>query len=100
MTKSEARINRIFDKIEKKAPFARKIVAWIRKPEARVYRIPIAVLLILGGVFSILPGLGFWMLPLGLLFLAIDVYHLRSPIAFLILKGQRKWTTWRRENFK
>jgi hypothetical protein len=38
------------------------------------------LLLILGGILSILPGLGTWMLPLGLLLIALDVPFLRKPI--------------------
>jgi hypothetical protein len=34
-------------------------------------------LLILGGIFSVLPVLGIWMLPLGLILLAEDVPVLR-----------------------
>ena len=39
----------------------------LRHPKARYIRIPVAVLSIVGGVFSFLPVLGLWMLPLGLL---------------------------------
>ena len=45
----------------------------LRHPKARYIRIPVAVLSIVGGVFSFLPVLGLWMLPLGLLLLAHDV---------------------------
>ena len=53
------------------------IVRWLRRPSARWVRIAAAVLLMLGGVFSILPVLGLWMLPLGLVLLAEDVRPLR-----------------------
>jgi hypothetical protein len=36
-------------------------------------------LLIIGGVVSVPPGLGIWMLPLGLLFIALDVPFLCKP---------------------
>ena len=39
---------------------------WLREPSRRLVRIAAALLFILGGVFSILPVLGLWMLPLGL----------------------------------
>jgi hypothetical protein len=52
-------------------------VRWLRRPAARWVRIPAGLLLILGGVFSILPFLGLWMLPLGLVLLAEDVRLLR-----------------------
>ncbi len=35
-------------------------------------RIAVALLLILGGIFSFLPVLGLWMLPLGLMLVAQD----------------------------
>jgi hypothetical protein len=50
---------------------------WLRQPSARWVRIPAGLLLILGGVFSILPVLGLWMLPLGLVLLAEDIAPLR-----------------------
>ncbi len=59
-------------------------------------RIPLALLLILGGVFSFLPVLGIWMLPLGLLLLAIDLAPLRGPISALGVRLERWWTVWRR----
>ena len=46
---------------------------WLRQPSARWVRIPAGLLLIVGGVFSILPVLGLWMLPLGVVLLAEDV---------------------------
>ena len=51
-----------------------------RHPKARYIRIPVAVLSIVGGVFSFLPVLGLWMLPLELLLLAHDVPFLRKPV--------------------
>jgi len=53
------------------------IVRWLRRPALRWVRIAAAVLFMLGGVFSILPVLGLWMLPLGLVLLAEDVPPLR-----------------------
>lgn len=50
---------------------------WLRQPSARWVRIPAGLLLMLGGVFSVLPVLGLWMLPFGLLLLAEDVTLLR-----------------------
>ena len=41
-------------------------------PASRVARIGLGIVLILGGIFSILPVLGLWMLPLGLIVLSVD----------------------------
>jgi hypothetical protein len=51
-------------------------VRWLRQPRARWLRIPAGLLLIVG-VFSILPVLGLWMLPLGLVLLAEDLPPVR-----------------------
>ncbi|WP_271578506.1 hypothetical protein [Bradyrhizobium sp. CCBAU 11361] len=53
-------------------------VTYLLKPSSRWVRIPSGALLIVGGVFSFLPVLGVWMLPLGLALLAEDVPALRS----------------------
>lgn len=55
----------------------RRATIWLLRPHARWIRIPAGILLVLGGIFSILPLLGIWMLPLGLILLAEDVPLLR-----------------------
>jgi hypothetical protein len=52
---------------------AQPTARWLRQPAARPVRIPAGVLLCVGGVFGMLPVLGFWMLPAGLVLLAEDV---------------------------
>jgi hypothetical protein len=47
-------------------------VHWLRDPKRRVIRVIAGGLFVLGGIFSILPILGIWMLPLGLALLAED----------------------------
>ncbi len=71
-------------------PRPARFVAWLRKPSSRWVRIPLAVLLILGGIFSILPVLGLWMLPVGLLLFAQDVPWLQPPLARLLAWVERK----------
>lgn len=51
--------------------------------------------LILGGLFSVLPVLGLWMLPLGLILLALDVPHLQRPVAAALIRF-RHWRRRRR----
>jgi len=53
-------------------------------------RMPIAVLLIAGSVLSVLPIFGLWMLPLGLVLLAIDLPILRPSVASGVVRG-RVW---------
>jgi hypothetical protein len=72
-------------------PRPARFVGWLRKPSSRYARIPLALLLILGGVFSFLPVLGLWMLPLGLLLFAQDVPMLQKPMARMLGWVERKW---------
>ena len=55
-------------------------VIWLRNPSRRLVRVMAAGLFILGGVLSILPILGIWMLPLGLSLLAEDVPGMKPPL--------------------
>jgi len=52
--------------------------------------------MVFGGVLSFLPILGIWMLPLGLMLLAIDFPPLQRPVAWAIIRGQRWWELRRR----
>ncbi|MBU1176734.1 MAG: hypothetical protein KKH72_15125 [Alphaproteobacteria bacterium] len=90
--KSSSRFRRAFDRIERDVPGpVGRFFAALRTPGAMLVRIPLAILLVLGGIFSILPVLGLWMLPLGLLLLAVDVPFLRGPLAGAIVRARRWW---------
>jgi hypothetical protein len=98
--KEGARLHRQFDRIGRAVPASTGFLAWIRKPSSRIVRIPLGILLILGGVFSFLPLLGVWMLPLGLFLLALDLPFLQGPLNRLSFWVQRKWTNWQRSRKK
>lgn len=87
--KNFRRLNRQFDRIQRSWPISRSFLDWVRKPGSRLLRIPLGLLLIFGGIFSFLPILGIWMLPLGLLVLAVDIPPLRRPIGNLLVRLQR-----------
>lgn len=53
----------------------------LRQPRAVWVRVPAGIALAGGGVFSVLPVLGLWMLPVGLALLAHDVPPMRKPVA-------------------
>ncbi|PTM41656.1 hypothetical protein [Bosea sp. 124] len=71
-----------FKRLERSLPprVATKL-RWLRHPASRWVRVPSGVALVVGGVFSFLPVLGVWMLPLGLMLVASDVPVLRRPMA-------------------
>lgn len=51
----------------------RQSLAWVRKHVPPGARSVLGLLLIVGGVFGFLPVLGFWMIPLGVLVMALDL---------------------------
>lgn len=67
----------------------------IKLPENRLARVAIGGALILGGVFSFLPVLGIWMLPLGLIVLSYDFPRIRRFRRQSQVWGMRKWNNWR-----
>ncbi len=95
--KDEERLNRQLDRFERQLPKrVSRCIRWLREPSSRWVRIPAGFALILGGIFSILPVLGLWMLPLGLLLLAQDLPFLRRPMRRALLWGERRWIRWKR----
>jgi hypothetical protein len=88
----KAEIDRHFRWFETKLPAGpARFVSWLRKPSSRLVRFPLAILLVIGGIFSFLPILGLWMLPLGLILIAQDIPPLQKPVAQLLGWLERKW---------
>jgi len=55
-------------------------------PASPVLRMVIGVLLVLAGLVGFLPVVGFWMIPLGLIVLSIDLPWAR--------RGRRRFSVW------
>jgi hypothetical protein len=90
-------LRQAFKRLEQEVPERlSRMLRWLRHPASRLVRIPVGVLFILGGVFSILPGLGIWMLPLGLLLIASDVPSLRRPVGHSTIWATDKWAALRK----
>ncbi|WP_137109985.1 hypothetical protein [Rhodobacter sp. SY28-1] len=92
----ERRFQRQFDALGRLVPVLRGPMSTLRKDSWFPIRFPIAIMLIIGGLLSFLPVLGIWMLPLGLLLLAVDLPVLRGPISVLIIRTRRKGKLWLR----
>lgn len=99
MSSPDARLDRQFERIGRQVPATAGFLRWIRKPHLHLIRIPLSLLLIAGGVFSFLPILGLWMLPLGLAVLAVDIPPLRKPVGNTLVRGQR-WLSNLRRRFR
>ncbi|MBN8714720.1 MAG: hypothetical protein J0H50_12260 [Xanthomonadales bacterium] len=92
------RLNRLLDRMERQLPdWLVRILRWLRAPSSRWIRVPLGVLLVVGGLLSFLPLFGLWMLPLGALLLALDVPLLRRPARRGTLCAERHYVRWKRE---
>jgi hypothetical protein len=102
MTRGERRFERQFKVLERLFPPLRGPMSTLRRNSWFPIRFPLALLLIAGGLLSFLPVLGIWMLPFGLLLLAVDLPVLRGPISVFLIRGRRwakrwfrRWRRWR-----
>src|SRR3954447_23855209 len=93
----DARVARLLTRLPDRG---RSAIAWLRHPPRRWPRLLAAILLIAGGIFSILPVLGLWMLPLGLALMSDDVPRLKTPLECSARWVERVWrkgrAAWRR----
>ncbi|WP_196257976.1 hypothetical protein [Pelagibacterium limicola] len=96
MDKERSRLERMFLRLEERFPRFAMVLYVLRQPWAMLIRIPLGILLVIGGLLAFLPILGIWMLPLGLLLLAIDLPFLQRPMSATLLRGERQWKLWRR----
>ena len=103
MTRRERRFQRQFDALERLVPQLRAPLSRLRRNSWFPIRFPLAILFTFGGLLWFLPIMGFWMLPLGLLLLAIDLPRLRGPISAFVIRARRigkrwfrRWRNWMR----
>ena len=90
------KLNRKIDRLANALPEGVGIfVRWLRGPTMRPYRIPVGILLMIGGLFSFLPILGIWMIPLGLVLLSQDLPFLRAPLLRFLGWLEELWAKWR-----
>lgn len=92
MNEGKQELRRAFKHVQRAVPerFA-SALRWLRHPASRWVRLPVGLLLMVGGIFSILPALGLWMLPLGLLLIAADIPPLRKPTARFAVAAVNLW---------
>jgi hypothetical protein len=102
MTRRERRFHRQFQALERLVPPLRGPISRLRRDNWFPIRFPLALILTFGGLLWFLPLFGLWMLPAGLLLLAIDLPRLRGPISGFIIRGRRntqrwvrRWRAWR-----
>lgn len=95
--RQDRRLRRQIAAIERGAPWVRTGLRSMLEGRLRYLRLPLAVLLIAGGFLGFLPVLGFWMIPLGLVLLAIDLPRLRPWVSAALVR-LRRWMRLRWRN--
>ena len=101
MVNTKAELNRYFDMIDRQVPIRiSRSIHWLRKPTSFGARLVVTSLLIIGGIFSFLPVLGLWMLPLGLLLIAQDIPFLQRPLvkSLALAEAGMKWLKMKWQN--
>ncbi len=76
--------------LERKFPVLRGPIHNLLQDGLWLIRPILALLLIAGGLLSFLPVLGIWMLPIGLLLLAVDFPTLQPVVSNFIIRARRR----------
>jgi hypothetical protein len=96
MLKQERRLRRQIDALTGSVSWTRGRFDRLFDQRMRLVRVPVGVVFVLGGFVGFLPILGFWMLPLGLLLLAIDLPALQPSVSAASIRIRRRIRSWRR----
>ena len=92
---SRSRDDRLFEILIDRLPDRIRTPShWLRRPSSRWARVPVALLLVCGGLLFFLPLLGLWMLPLGVMLLAEDIPPLRRTRDRNLARIARRWPNW------
>lgn len=97
--REKRRLLRQFEVLERRIPALRGPLRLVLQDRLALLRLPLALVMMVGGLLSFLPFLGVWMLPLGLLLLAVDIPALRPMASASVIRG-RRWVTERLRRFR
>ncbi|GAB1379320.1 hypothetical protein [Pararhodobacter sp.] len=96
MNRHHRRFERQLDRMGRSLPGVGGPLRGLAAPGRFWIRLPVAILLIIGGFLGFLPVLGFWMIPMGLILLAVDLPGLRPRVSALLIRGRALWRRFRR----
>jgi len=90
-------LDEAFDELERETPdFLTRAICWLRKPQARMVRLPLGILCIVAGFLWFLPVVGLEFFPIGLLLIAQDVPFLRRPVGRGTCYLLNRWVQFRK----
>ena len=100
MRKDRRRLHRQFEALSRAIPATRPVTERLLRDGMRIVRVPVALLLALGGVFSFLPVFGIWMLPLALMLLAVDVPLILPTVSAGFIRARRRISIFWRQRIR
>jgi len=90
--KGREKLDQAYEGLEREMPDrVCRAIRWLRDPRSRWIRLPLGLLLIVGGFFGFLPILGFEFIPIGLLLIAQDIPFLREPVGSATIWLEHQW---------
>lgn len=94
---AQKELDQAYEGLEQETPdWVSRMIRWLRSPQSRYVRIPLAILFIAQSFFFFLPLAGIEFLPIGLLLIAQDVPFLKRPVARAMLWLEKKWVEFRK----
>lgn len=94
MHRQQRRLHRQFSILGRKVPGGPRMIDAFLNGRLQRVRVPLGLLLILGGMLWFLPILGLWMIPLGLLLLAVDIPALQPGVSAAVIRARRLIRLW------
>ena len=94
--RQQRRLVRQFSAIGCASPTIGAGIVMVRDRCSIFLRLPLAIILMIGGLLAILPFLTVWMIPIGVLLLATDLPFLRPIVSMIIIRLRRSLMNFRR----
>lgn len=94
--KARERLERQFLRLRRMLPWLDGWIRHLQSDRAALIRLPVGILLTIGGLLWFLPVFGLWMLPAGLFLLALDIPALQTPVSAWFIRSRRWWDRRRR----
>ncbi len=84
------RLERQLEAMTRFAPRTRGVMQSVVKGRLRYVRLPLGLVLVSFGLVGFLPVVGFWMVPLGLVLLAIDIPAISPFVTSALVRARRR----------
>lgn len=90
----QRRFDRQLASLTRRSAMIGRLAAALQGGPGSLLRLPLGLMLILGGCLAILPVFGLWMIPVGLVLLAMDLPALRPFVSAILIRLRRQSAVW------